>query len=325
MASTQHLQRDGAHPRAQASTSAETTLPREKYSEVSTHTTNTPPTTITSADPLPATIPLPHTPRILATSASALEDADEIDLDPQSHFLSPMASYEYWSDDDEDDDDGPDWDAGIIDFGLFYEDHKKANVPLPSKWNGLLADQAQLYQQNVKQSSTAVEPEFLARSGSGDSLPGLTPDASPQVKDDMDYDSDGDGLVMPTRRNTPVFNLIITPPEEDLEAALADAAPGNETDEEDYLPLSFFVKRGQAQRRAAAQYEIAASSTPAVQLRLVRPGLKSDRTLSGKRHSWVKPGRGLYSIREGVREEAAEAEDVVAKPERALLRRGRTF
>ncbi|OQN96391.1 hypothetical protein B0A48_17643 [Cryoendolithus antarcticus] len=284
-----------------------------------------PSTSITSADLIPASMPLPHTPRILATSAPAFEDADEIDLDPQSHFLSPMASYEHWSDDDEDDDDVPDWDAGIIDFGLLYEDHKKADVPLPSKWNGLLADQAQLYQQTVQRTSTAVEPEFLARNGSGDSLPGLTPDASPQVNDDMDYDSDGDGLVMPTRRNVPVFNLIITPPAEDLEAALAEAAAGNETDEEDYLPLSFFVKRSQAQRKAAAQHATATSSAPAVQPRMVRPGLKHDRTLSGKRHSWVKPSRGLYSIREGLREETVEAEDVFAKPERALLRRGRTF
>nr|OQO16427.1 hypothetical protein B0A51_17173 [Rachicladosporium sp. CCFEE 5018] len=322
MASTQHLQVDGAHSRVQTYPSVDTTLPREEYPEFLTHTADTLSASVTSADPSPATIPLPHTPRILATSAPTLEDADEIDLDPQSHFLSPMASYEYWSDDDEDDDDGPDWDAGIIDFGLFYEDHKKADVPVPSKWNGLLADQAQLYQQNVKRSSTAVEPEFLARNGSGDSLPGLTPDASPQVKDDMDYDSDGDGLVMPTRRNAPVFNLIITPPEEDLEGALAEAAAGNETDEEDYLPLSFFVRRSQAQRKAAAQHGSAAAS---VQPKLTRPGLKSDRTLSGKRHSWVKPSRGLYSIREGVREEAAEAEDVVAKPERVLLRRGRTF
>ncbi|KAK6429263.1 hypothetical protein LTR95_014590 [Oleoguttula sp. CCFEE 5521] len=323
MASTQHLQHDGAHTRAPTSTSADPTISREEYSRFSTHTTDTP---SMSMIPLPATIPLPHIPRILATSAPALEDADEIDLDPQSHFLSPMASYEYWSDDnDDDDDDIPDWDAGIVDFGLFYEDHKKADVPLPRKWNGLLGNQAQLYQQTVKRTSTAVEPEFLARNGSGDSLPSLTPDASPQVKDDMEYDSDGDGLVMPIRRNAPVFHLVITPPEGDLETALAEAAAGNETDEEDYLPLSFFVKRSQAQRKAAAQHTTVMPLGSVLQPRMVRPGLKSDRTLSGKRHSWAKPGRGLYSIHEGVREEAAEAEDVVAKPEKALLRRGRTF
>jgi hypothetical protein len=213
---------------------------------------------------------------------------EDIDEDPQAHFLSPVQMYEMWDDsDDEDGDDVVDWDAGIIDFGLFHDDHKRAkdaNIPLPCKWNHVLTDQAQVYQRVVSRAThNDSEPEFLSRTPSGESLPGLTPDCSPQLQDNLDYESDNDN---DDDTSHPQFQLIVTPPPEDSTSALLD------DDDEDDLPLSFFVERGRAQRRAV---EAARAKTL-----FSRPGLRGDRTLSGKRHAWRRPYWDLFTIKEGV-------------------------
>jgi len=236
---------------------------------------------------------------------------DDIDLDPQAHFLSPVQRYEAWDDsDDDDEDDGIEWDAGIMDFALFSEEQKRAkqhNQPLDAKWDDLISSQTSAYYRSVKRTNDETkEPEFLSRNSSGDSLPGLTPDASPQLGDDLEYhEEDEDEVEMITER--PYRTVIVTPDsvkptsgEPKPLANITEADSALESDEED-LPITFSLHRNKLRRR---------QSMPQPTPKLVRPGLRSGRTLSGKLHVWRRPTWDIWPVHEDVSgEERAEISD----------------
>lgn len=223
---------------------------------------------------------------------------EDMDRDPQAHFLSPVQRYEAWDDSDDEEDDGIEWDAGIVDFALFSEDQKRAkaaNQPLPSKWNDLLSNQAAAYQRSVERTNDETsEPEFLSRTSSGDSLPDLTPDTSPRLKDNLEYEDD---------EETPPYRTVIVTPEsvsancdapkkrlgsiEEEDSAIED--------EDEDVPLSFALQRSKLRRR---------QSMPQPPRKLVRPGLRSGRTLSGKLHVWRRPSWDIWPVLEDASGEA---------------------
>lgn len=235
------------------------------------------------------------------------EDLEAINNNPQAHFLSPAHPYDFWEDDDEDDDDtGADfeWDAGIVDFSLFAADKERfesRNLPIPHKWDGFLADQQQVYQRSASREDNTAKPAFLTPSPSeSDSVPGLTPDSSPNLHDNLDYPSsdEEERPVTPPRSSSAPINIpprpksILKKPTTHFWEDTID-----ETDEgdEEYLPLSYYVSRGQVQRKQKA--------TPQQPPKLQRPGLRGTRTLSGKVHSWVRPSYGIESVEERKDEE----------------------
>lgn len=226
---------------------------------------------------------------------------EEIDLDPQAHFLSPVQMYEAWDDSDDEEDDGIEWDAGIVDFALFSEDQKRArdeNVPLSSKWNDLLADQSAAYQRSVKRTHDGTsEPEFLSRTSSGDSLPDLTPDTSPRLNDNLECDDEEE---MPSYRTVIVTPDSVSGTSKHLGSIEEEGSSAVE-DEDDDMPLSFFVEHSRLRRR---------QSMPQPPQKLVRPGLRSGRTLSGKLHVWRKPSWDIWPVLEDASaEERAEDGD----------------
>ena len=69
---------------------------------------------------------------------------EDLESNPENHFLSTVQMYEYddWADDSDSDAEEVEWDAGITDFALFDDERRRAkesNKPLPSKWSGMLS------------------------------------------------------------------------------------------------------------------------------------------------------------------------------------------
>ena len=220
---------------------------------------------------------------------------DDLEDHPEDHFLSPIIPEEYeyddWSD-DSDFDDEFEWDAGIMDFALFDDDRRRSrtnDLPVSNKWNDLLSLQASALRR-ADERNRASSTGNLEVPGTP---PGLTPDTSPNNRDDMDYELPQEGLKR-TQGVPNYLTVIVTPPTDD-HVAESDVF-GNEADDED-VPLSFFYTRKQVQ-------------TP-TDRRLQRPGLRYGRTMSGKRHSWRQPSWDIYPVGEDVDAER-EAEESAA-------------
>ncbi|KAK3722945.1 hypothetical protein LTR37_002090 [Vermiconidia calcicola] len=206
---------------------------------------------------------------------------DDLEDNPQNHFLSSieMYSYEDWADDSDSDDEEVEWNAGINDFALFDNDRRRAqenNEPLPSKWNNMLDQQASALQRAVER--TQEEPKQDGAAGSSitceEDVPYLTPDRSPELRDDLDVES-YHGQTASRPQLPKYLTIIVTPPEENNDQAV---------EEDENLPLSIYVAR----RRARSQPK----------RKLERPGLRHTRTMSGRIHSWQRPSHSMYTVGE---------------------------
>jgi hypothetical protein len=190
---------------------------------------------------------------------------EDLENNPEYHFLSPIQMYEYedWAEESDSDAEEVGWDAGITDFALFDDDRRRAqesNRPLPSKWSGMLEQQTSALKRAVERHRRDSDPQPLNRSQptSDDEMPSLTPDVSPDLRDDLDVESyHGQTESRPSVPN--YLTITITPPEDD---------------DDDDLPLSFYVARKQAR-----------SPSPKIE----RPGLRHSRTMSGRAHTWTRP------------------------------------
>ena len=222
-------------------------------------------------------------------SATQTNDTFRNDLDdyPDHYFLSPIAADEYedWSSDSEDDGEGIEWSAGITDFALFRQDRRVANAskesPTLDRWKALLENQSFALQRSLQRvQATAESRRVLEPLLEADDTPGLTPDASPCLRDDLDDCPDemrsSGGAGIPN-----YLTIIVTPPGED-----------HRKDQESKVLAS--VARKQAWNLAKRQRE--------------RPGLAHTRTLSGHLHSWRSPSWYVYTVSEEV--DAEEREDL---------------
>jgi hypothetical protein len=256
-----------------------------------------------------------------ATTTSPTEE--DIDDNPHSHFLSPVHMYESWDDSDDDSDDGSfiEFDAGITDFALFNDDYKRAkeqNIPLSNKWNDLLESQADALDRAVARTREERnnQPTGPFYSGSGFSqnevVPSLTPDTSPRLADDLDYDSAEDTTTAPS-----YHTKIVTPDSTRLASTPID------------IPARSKQNLGSLSESAIEDDEFADPAAPAFLLYRhsqrtdkrrqpskpqpapMRPGLSAgSRTLSGKPHVWRRPSWDLFSVDEERDEEAMQDESV---------------
>ena len=208
---------------------------------------------------------------------------EDLESNPEYHFLSPIQMYEYedWAEESDSDAEEVEWDAGITDFALFDDDRRRAqesNRPLPSKWTGMLAQQTSALQRAVARRRSDSDPHPLNRSQptSDDEMPNLTPDVSPDLRDDLDVESyHGQTTSRPSVPN--YLTITITPPEDDESA-------------DDDLPLSFYMARKQAH---------------SPNRKIERPGLRHSRTMSGRVHTWTRPS--MFTVGEDFEaEERAE-------------------
>ncbi|KAF2159367.1 hypothetical protein M409DRAFT_60839 [Zasmidium cellare ATCC 36951] len=224
---------------------------------------------------------------------------DDLNKHPEDHFLSPVQMYEYedWAEDSEDEDaEEIEWDAGITDFALFDNDRRHAqqrHEEVPDRWDGLLASQASALQRAVLRNRANSDPSGRQWTPLLEDLPQLTPDNSPNLKGDHDIHSYCGPKT--TRPSVPNYLAVkVTPPPED-DYDFDDDEDEEDSDEDD-LPVSYLVARARERRRVAHQME--------------RPGLRFNRTMSGKVHVWRRPSYHLYSVGEEAEAESeAEMED----------------
>lgn len=245
---------------------------------------------------------------------------EDIDDNPHSHFLSPVHMYESWDDSDDDSDDGSfEFDAGITDFALFNDDYKRAkerNLPLSDKWNDFVEGQAQCLDRAVARTKAERTTNSTGTYYSGSSftqpevVPSLTPDTSPRLADDLDYDSAEDTTSAP-----PYHTKIVTPESTrpastpiDIPArskqtlgSLSESAIEDDEFEDPAAPAFLLYRHSQRadKRRQPAKPQPAP----------MRPGLSAgSRTLSGKLHVWRRPSWDLFSVDEERDEEAVQDE-----------------
>jgi hypothetical protein len=216
---------------------------------------------------------------------------EDLDNYPEAHFLSPIQMYEYedWADDSDSDGEEVEWDAGITDFALFDHDRRQAeqtNEPLPNKWSGLLSQQASALQRSVQRTRQDDDTRHLRRRPSELDLPSLTPDVSPELRDDLDVESyHGQEASRPSVPD--YLTIIVSPPDDEESSAVEDS--------ED-IPLSMYIARHQQRAKADRK--------------LQRPGLRHSRTMSGRIHSWSRPSWNIYTLGEDSEaEDRAENED----------------
>lgn len=266
-------------------------------------------------------------PSSATTKPSRFEE--DIDENPYSHFLSPVHMYESWDDSDDDSDDGSfEFDAGITDFALFNDEYKRAkeqNIPLSDKWNDFVQDQAACLDRAVARTRAerSDRPAGPFYSGStfaqSDSVPSLTPDASPRLVDDLDYDSADE-----TTPAQPYQTEIVTPETTRLPSSPinipARAWPDTisesaiEDDDEDPTAPAFLLYR-HSQRTDKRRQPAKPQPAP------MRPGLSAgSRTLSGKLHVWRRPSWDLFSVDEE-REEEVEQDECRGRVRDGTLRK----
>lgn len=280
-----------------------------------------------------------------SVSSSSSHDPfeDELNASPDTHFLSPIQMYEYedWADDS--DDSGAEeveWNAGITDFALFDRDRRTASARqelVPGKWQSLLASQASALQRAVERnradsastsSNGQLPPPTPTVTGNSrqwtplmEDLPQLTPDNSPNLRDDFDIEAHcrrGAKLSVPNylhgqpylphlalpssgKKSFPTVARTHSPSEEFMTGDFTD---DEDDDKEDYddsdlddsddeadVPVAVLIRQAQARRLQARK--------------LQRPGLRSSRTMSGKVHVWRRPSRNIYPLGEDVEAEAA--------------------
>ncbi|KAI5362536.1 hypothetical protein Slin14017_G077730 [Septoria linicola] len=237
---------------------------------------------ITSAPTSPETMPS----RRKHTSSRQDSFEDEINKDPAAYFLSPakMAhEYEDWAEDSDDDTEEVEWDAGITDFALFHNDRRQAQarqVPVSNRWENLLASQASALQRAVQRNRSDSDPtRNRTWTPLAEDVPHLTPDNSPTLRDDFDIEHYCGGRA--ARPNIPSYlQSPFTPAEE-----LSDDDYEDDSDsDDDELPIAYLVERARERRRAARKME--------------RPGMRFNRTMSGKVHVWRRPSYQLHDVGE---------------------------
>ncbi|PIA94194.1 hypothetical protein CB0940_08026 [Cercospora beticola] len=246
-------------------------------------TTNADKKRITTSPPTPHDT-MPFQPRQAPRTVSF---EDEINEDPASHFLSPAKmAYEYedWAEDSDDDAEEVEWDAGITDFALFHQDRRQAQArrtSVPDRWESLLSSQASALQRAVQRNRSDSDPT-RARTWTplAQDVPHLTPDNSPTLRDDFDIDHYCGGHA--PRPSIPNYLQSAFAPSEELSD---DDDYDYETDSDDEeLPIDYLVERARERRRAARKME--------------RPGMRFNRTMSGKVHVWRRPSWQLHDVGE---------------------------
>jgi len=241
---------------------------------------------------------------------------EDLDNNPHSHFLSPVHMYESWDDSDDDDDDDCQFDAGIMDFALFNDDYKRAkeeDAPLSAKWNDLIAEQAEAYDRAVARTRAEVtdRPTGSSSFNQHDAVPSLTPDTSPRLVDDLDFDSAEEST---STLSLPYRTKIVTPedlphrpasapidiPRSRFNLPLLSESAIEEEDFADPAAPAFLLYR-HSQRLDRRRNTGRPAPPP------MRPGMSAgNRTLSGKLHVWKRPSWDLYSVWEEREEEAAQ-------------------
>ena len=264
-----------------------------------------------------------HEPKLPSHYSTDLATRFEEDLDnnPHSHFLSPVHMYESWDDSDDDDDDDCQFDAGITDFALFNDDYKRAkeeDTPLSAKWNDLIADQTDAYNRALARTRAELVDrptspfDSSSNSAQHDAVPSLTPDTSPRLVDDLDFDSGAEEST--STLSLPYRTKIVTP--EDLPnrpasapidiprsrfnlPALSESAVEDEDFADPAAPAFLLYRHSQ---RADRRRNTARPAPPSM-----RPGMSAgNRTLPGKLHVWKRPSWDLYSVFEEREEEMAQ-------------------
>ena len=286
-------------------------------------------------------------PKPFATTHPQSPFEEDLDNNPHSHFLSPVHMYESWDDSDDESDDGSyELDAGITDFALFTDDYNRAkeqNQPLSDKWTDFVASQAECLDRAVARTRAELADRPTAPFYSGSSLspphqqqqqqapPALTPDTSPHLADDLDFD---DGAAQ--QQQQPYQTQIVTPdgptsfPSSPIDipgrskplSASDSALDSNESDFFDdpstpaFLLYQHSQRSDRRRRSSSSNLQTLKPQTP------VRPGLSAgSRTLSGKLHVWRRPSWGLWSVEE--EGEDGECEDEDGGLEMAARGRGR--
>lgn len=206
-----------------------------------------------------------------ATSTESQDFEDDLEQHPDKHFLSPLTAEEVygWDSDSDDDDADGEWNAGITDFSLFASDRKRAmetGQPLDEKWDSFVSNQTEAFERSCDR---VWESE-------NDRVPGLTPDTSPHLKDDLEDDAEMDDKLVVPWISVPDYLTFEVKPSES----------GAMLGPDDELPLSFALARKK---------------------RIERPGLRHARTMSGRKHVWRRPGYDMFTVGEEVDAEA-EAE-----------------
>jgi hypothetical protein len=245
-------------------------------------------------------------------SATTLFEED-LDNNPHSHFLSPVHMYESWDDSDDDDDDDCQFDAGITDFALFSDDYNRAkeqDIPLSSKWY----DRA-VARTRAELADRPISPfDSDSTSAQHDAVPSLTPDTSPRLADDLEFDSADESTTGIASVSLPYRTKIVTP------ADLPDRPASAPID----IPRSRF-SLGTLSESAVEDEEFADPAAPAFLLYRhsqrpdrrrnsarpapppMRPGMSAgNRTLSGKLHVWRRPSWDLHVVYEEREEEMAQ-------------------
>ncbi|KXT11456.1 hypothetical protein AC579_3304 [Pseudocercospora musae] len=215
---------------------------------------------------------------------------DEINRDPAAHFLSPVPMYEYddWADESDDDAEEVEWDAGITDFSLFQDERRRAqqrHEQIPPRWDSLLSSQKHALQRAVQRNRADSDPT-LGRNWAPliEDVPQLTPDNSPNLRDDFEIEAYcGQNVRRPSIPN--YLRLDVTPPEEETDDEDDDDDDDEITDsDDDELPVAFLVERARERRRQARKME--------------RPGMRFNRTMSGRTHVWRRPSWHIYDVGE---------------------------
>ncbi|KAI7276715.1 hypothetical protein KC345_g6780 [Hortaea werneckii] len=319
-----------------------------------------------SASPLKTTnndqiFAIPPTPHLKPILPSDMADDDSLsdhpeDLNdtcnPEDLFLSPMHPYEDWnSDSDSDSGSEIEWDAGITDFALFDDDRRRAEKEgstLPTRWDSFMDSQNEALDRaalrNLRSSSMPditkppLPMQFVPgeeEGGSDDGTPGLTPDTSPNLPDDMEVDdpaassSEGQNTIPPRSQSEP---HLIMPRYHTIELLPPSDADRTIQDDED-LPLTFSYPRNNPALPSAPG---ATTHTPAKKLPHPRPSFLNEtspsqhqllrdakgrlqrplgllgtgrRTLSGKLHVWRRPGWGIFSVGEDLEGERRAEEE----------------
>lgn len=241
---------------------------------------------------------------------------EDLNNNPHSHFLSPVHMYESWDDSDDDDDDDCQFDAGITDFALFSDDYKRAkeqDVPLSDKWNDFVADQEEAYNRTIARTRADLTDRpagpFYTGSSSAqtDAVPSLTPDTSPRLADDLDFDSVEEStsslpyqtkIVAPDLPRRPASSPIDIPRRHSL-STLSESAIEDEEFTDPAAPAFLLYRHSQ---RADKRRHASRPQAPPM-----RPGLSAgNRTLSGKLHVWRRPSWDLFIVDEEREEESTQ-------------------
>lgn len=218
-----------------------------------------------------------------ARSVSAISQStpspfeEDLQDHPEDHFLSPAYEHEDWTDDSDDDGDEIEWDAGITDFALFDDDKRRAQAGqdrLSSRWNDFHVSQQWALRRALDRTRSSITPDTTKPPLPVERMPSLTPDTSPNLRDDLELEPQQQMPFSTPRIPNSLMTTVTPSPESE----------GPLDDDED-LPLSLYVQRTRAHKQITRKLE--------------RPGLRHSRyTMSGKAHVWRRPIWRIYPVGE---------------------------